>query len=119
MVKRLIDTTAREVAGYGSHELVAAIRGSEGRVLAAEMIAPAMATVFDVSNPELAAGMGARDAAAAGLFYGSRAADLAALGRSLGPRDVAANQHLAFADPGATTSPSGFDFVTFDQPERW
>lgn len=67
----------------------------------------------------LASGMGARDAAAAGLFYGSRAADLAALGRSLGPRDVAANLHLAFTDPGATASPSGFDFVTFDQPQRW
>lgn len=59
MVKRLIDTTAREVAGYGRHELIAAIRGSEGRVLVAEMMAPVMATVFDVSNPELAAGMGA------------------------------------------------------------
>ena len=59
MVKRLIDTTTREVAGYGRHELVAAVRGSEGRVLAAEMMAPVMATVFDVSNPELAAGMGA------------------------------------------------------------
>lgn len=59
MVKRLIDTTARELAGYGRAEVLASIRGSEGRVLAAEMIAPAMAAVHDVSNPELAAAMGA------------------------------------------------------------
>ena len=59
MVKRLLDTTARDLAGYGRHELLAAIRGSEGRTLAAEVIAPAMAAVYDVSNPELAAGMGA------------------------------------------------------------
>ncbi len=59
MVKRLIDTTARELAGYTRAEVLAAIRGSEGRVLAAEMIAPVMAAVYDVSNPELAAAMGA------------------------------------------------------------
>jgi hypothetical protein len=59
MVKRLIDTTAREVAAFGRHDLLAAVRGSEGRVLAAEMMAPVMAAVYDVSNPELAAGLGA------------------------------------------------------------
>jgi hypothetical protein len=59
MVKRLLDTTARDLVGYGRHELLAAIRGSEGRTMAAEVIAPAMAAVYDVSNPELAAGMGA------------------------------------------------------------
>jgi hypothetical protein len=59
MAKRLLDTTARELAGYGRQELLAAIRGSEGRTLAAEVIAPAMAAVYDVSNPELAAGVGA------------------------------------------------------------
>src|SRR5690606_116624 len=67
----------------------------------------------------LAAGMSARDAAAVGLFYGSRAADLAGLGRSLGPRDVGINLHRAFAHPGADASRTGFPFVTFDQPERW
>src|SRR5690606_9447730 len=67
----------------------------------------------------LAGGMTPRDAAATALFYGSRAADLAGLGRSLGPRDVAAHLHLAFDDPGALRSPTGFPFVTFDQPERW
>lgn len=59
MAKRLLDTTARELAGYTRADILAAIRGSEGRVLAAEMMAPVMAAVYDVSNPELAAGMGA------------------------------------------------------------
>ncbi|GAA0403660.1 hypothetical protein GCM10009530_64590 [Microbispora corallina] len=59
MVRRLLDTTARELAGYGRAEMLAAIRGSEGRTVAAEVMAPVMAAVYDVSNPELAAGMGA------------------------------------------------------------
>jgi hypothetical protein len=59
MVKRLLDTTARELVDYDRREVLAAIRGSEGRTLAAEVIAPAMAAVYDVSNPELAASMGA------------------------------------------------------------
>src|SRR3954451_21809859 len=59
MTKRLIDTTARELATYSREEVLASIRGSEGRVLAAEVIAPAMAAVHDVSNPEVAAAMGA------------------------------------------------------------
>src|SRR4051812_14854031 len=59
MTKRLLDTTARELAGYGREEVLASIRASEGRVLAAEVIAPAMAAVHDVSNPEVAAAMGA------------------------------------------------------------
>ncbi|ETK37372.1 hypothetical protein MPTA5024_04160 [Microbispora sp. ATCC PTA-5024] len=59
MVRRLLDTTARELAGYGRAEKLAAIRGSEGRTVAAEVMAPVMAAVYDVSNPELAAGMGA------------------------------------------------------------
>jgi hypothetical protein len=59
MVKRLIDTSARELSAYSRPEVLEAIRGSEGRVVAAEVVAPAMAAVYDVSNPELAAGMGA------------------------------------------------------------
>src|SRR4051812_36089205 len=59
MTKRLIDTTARELATYGREEVLASVRASEGRVLAAEVIAPAMAAVHDVSNPEVAAAMGA------------------------------------------------------------
>jgi hypothetical protein len=59
MTKRLLDTTARELASYSREQIVASIRASEGRVLAAEVIAPAMAAVQDVSNPEVAAAMGA------------------------------------------------------------
>jgi hypothetical protein len=59
MVKRLLDATAREIAGYSRGDLLTGIRGSEGRTLASEIIAPAMATLYDVSNPELAAAMGA------------------------------------------------------------
>src|SRR3954471_20770817 len=59
MTKRLLDTTARELATYGREDVLAAVRASEGRVLAAEVIAPAMAAVHDVSNPEVAAAMGA------------------------------------------------------------
>ena len=53
MTKRLLDTTARELATYRREEVLASIRASEGRVLAAEVIAPAMAAVHDVSNPRL------------------------------------------------------------------
>jgi hypothetical protein len=59
MPKRLLDATARDLAGYSRTEKLAAIRGSEGRTIAAEVIAPAMPLVFDVSNPELAASQGA------------------------------------------------------------
>ncbi|ROS52506.1 haloacid dehalogenase-like hydrolase [Frigoribacterium sp. PhB24] len=59
MVKRLLDTTAREVATYSREQIIASIGASEGRVLAAEVIATAMAAVQDVSNPEVAAAMGA------------------------------------------------------------
>lgn len=59
MVKRRLDTTARELATYGRADVLTAIRGREGRIMAAEMIAPAMAAVYDVSNLELAASMGA------------------------------------------------------------
>jgi NAD(P)H-hydrate epimerase len=67
----------------------------------------------------LAAGMSAREAAALGLFYSGRAADLAARGRSLGPRDVSEWLDRAFADPGPPATPLGLPFVTFDQPARW
>ena len=59
MPKRLLDTTAQDLAGYSRADKLAAIAGSEGRTIAAEMIAPAMPLVYDVSNPELAASQGA------------------------------------------------------------
>ncbi|MBX6364617.1 MAG: NAD(P)H-hydrate dehydratase, partial [Gemmatimonadetes bacterium] len=67
----------------------------------------------------LAAGLPTRDAAGAGLFFAGRAADLAARGRSLSPRDVSAHLHAAFARPGASGAPFGLPFVSFDQPPRW
>lgn len=66
----------------------------------------------------LAAGLEPREAAAAGLFLSSRAAEIAARGRSLGPDDVTAHLHAAFADPGPSESPLELPFVTFDQPAR-
>ena len=59
MTKRLLDTTARELASYSREQILASIRASEGRVLGAEIIASAMAAVQDISNPEVAAAMGA------------------------------------------------------------
>jgi NAD(P)H-hydrate epimerase len=67
----------------------------------------------------LAAGMSAREAGAVALFYAGRAADLAELGRSLGPADVSAALAPAFEWPGARRNPLGLPFVTFDQPARW
>jgi hydroxyethylthiazole kinase-like uncharacterized protein yjeF len=67
----------------------------------------------------LAAGLSARDAAGAALFFSSRAADLCALGRALGPRDVAESLPAAFARPGYLYSSLRLPFVTFDQPARW
>lgn len=67
----------------------------------------------------LAAGSEPRVAGALGLFYGGRAGDIAALGRSLTPMDVTEYLPRAFAQPGPAQSQLGFPFITFDQPERW
>jgi NAD(P)H-hydrate epimerase len=67
----------------------------------------------------LAAGLPPREAAATGLFYSGRAADLAAKGRALSPRDVTAHLADAFALAGPETSSLELPFITFDQPERW
>ena len=67
----------------------------------------------------LAAGLSPRMAAATGLFFSGRAADIAARGRALSPRDVTRHLAAAFADPGPPQSPLGLPFITFDQPPRW
>ena len=67
----------------------------------------------------LAAGLDARDAAAVGLFFSGRAADLAGLGRSLSPRDVSLNLSRAFRSPGRRTPMLDLPFITFEQPPRW
>jgi hypothetical protein len=59
MVKRLLDANASDFAAMGARDLVESIRLSEGRVVAAEVIAAAPPLLDKVSNAELAAGMGA------------------------------------------------------------
>lgn len=66
----------------------------------------------------LAGGHDPERAAALGLFLGGRAADLAALGRSLTPGDVSDRLVEAMAVPGPTASSLDLPFITFDQPER-
>jgi NAD(P)H-hydrate epimerase len=66
----------------------------------------------------LAGGMTPLDAASTGVYLSGRAADLAALGRSLTPRDVSLHLADAFADVGPSASPLGLPFITFDQPPR-
>ena len=66
----------------------------------------------------LAAGLSPRDAAAVGLFYSGRAADIASRGRALSPRDVTEHLAAAFNDAGPAQSSLELPFVTFDQPER-
>jgi hydroxyethylthiazole kinase-like uncharacterized protein yjeF len=66
----------------------------------------------------LAVGLDARTAAAAGLYLSSRAADLAARGRALSPRDVSACLGAAFREPGCRTPLLELPFITFDQPAR-
>jgi len=59
MVKRLLDANASDFAAMSARDLVESIRLSEGRVVAAEVIAVAPPLLDKVSNAELAAGMGA------------------------------------------------------------
>jgi NAD(P)H-hydrate epimerase len=64
----------------------------------------------------LAAGATPREAAALGLFFAGRAADIADKGRALSPNDVSDALAHAFHDPGESTPI--LPFVTFDQPAR-
>ena len=59
MGKRLLDANGSDFAAMNARDLVESIRLSEGRVVAAEVIAVAPPLLDKVSNPELAAGMGA------------------------------------------------------------
>ena len=58
-VKRLLDCTPSQLAGYGKRELLAAIAGSEGRVLACECIGITPPLLTDVTNAEYAASLSA------------------------------------------------------------
>ena len=59
MVKRLLDANGSDFATMSARGLVESIRLSEGRVVAAEVIAAAPPLLDKVSNAELAAAMGA------------------------------------------------------------
>ena len=59
MTKRLLDANASDFIAMTAREIVEGIRLSEGRIVAAEVIAIAPPLIDKVSNPELAASMGA------------------------------------------------------------
>jgi ADP-dependent NAD(P)H-hydrate dehydratase / NAD(P)H-hydrate epimerase len=92
------------VAGIGSSDLATAGMGDQLGGAAAAFLAAGV-------DPATAAGLA--------LFYGGRAAELAARGRALTPHDVAEAFHLAFGDPGPTRSSLELPFVLFDQPAPW
>ncbi|HUF12261.1 MAG TPA: NAD(P)H-hydrate dehydratase [Longimicrobiales bacterium] len=75
-------------------------------------------TLAGVIGAMMAAGSDPGDAAAIGLFYSSRAADLLDLGRALSPTDLAEALPRALGDAGRSAPPPGLPFVTFDQPPR-
>lgn len=59
MLKRLIDTTARELTSYNKAELLTAISDSEGRSLAAETIGTVTPMLVNITNAEFVASLGA------------------------------------------------------------
>lgn len=58
MTKRLIDTTARELASYNKQELLTSIADSEGRTLAAETIGTVTPMLVDITNAEFVTSLG-------------------------------------------------------------
>lgn len=58
MPKRLIDTTASELARYSKSELLTAIAESEGRTLAAETIGTVTPMLVNITNAEFVASLG-------------------------------------------------------------
>ena len=59
MLKRLIDTTARELTSYNKAELLTAISDSEGRTLAAETLGTVTPMLVNITNAEFVASLGA------------------------------------------------------------
>lgn len=59
MTKRLIDTTARQLASYNKQELLTSIADSEGRTLAAETIGTVTPMLVDITNAEFVTSLGA------------------------------------------------------------
>lgn len=101
------------VAAPGAPVLVSSVGSSDLATAAMGDQLGGLATAF------LAAGATPAHAAGLALLYGGRAAELADLGRSLTPMDVADRMHEAFADPGPHGSPTELPFVLFDQSPRW
>lgn len=58
MPKRLIDTTARELASYKKQDLLTSIADSEGRTLAAETIGTVTPMLVDITNAEFVTSLG-------------------------------------------------------------
>lgn len=59
MAKRILNCTASDLASYTAKELLEAIAGSEGRVLAGECIGVTQPLLTDITNAEVVASMGA------------------------------------------------------------
>lgn len=59
MAKRILNCTASDLASYSAKELLEAIAGSEGRVLAGECIGISQPLLTDITNAEVVASMGA------------------------------------------------------------
>lgn len=59
MSKRLLDLRPEALVKLQGTALVDSIRSAEGRTIMCEMVCPMMSMLYDVSNPELAAGLGA------------------------------------------------------------
>lgn len=59
MAKRILNMTPEELTKLSKEECIAAIAGSEGRVIASETIGIVMPLLTDVTNAEFAASMGA------------------------------------------------------------
>lgn len=59
MTKRILNMTPSELTNLSKQEMIEAIAGSEGRVLASETIGITMPVLGDVTNAEFAAAMGA------------------------------------------------------------
>ena len=59
MAKRILNMTPAEMTNLTKEELISAIAGSEGRVLASETIGITVPMLTDVTNAEFAASMGA------------------------------------------------------------
>ncbi len=59
MTKRILDCSASDLAGYNAGQLLEAIAGSEGRVIAGECIGITQPLFTDITNAEVVAAMGA------------------------------------------------------------